>query len=64
MDDSTIYNFSVEFYKGADGKPHLYISTDSSSGCDYAYNTLKEAEDLIHNYVDEYLEYNLKEEVL
>lgn len=33
--DETIVNFSIEFYKDSNRVLHMYVATDTSSGCDY-----------------------------
>ena len=39
----------------------LYIGNECSSGCKYNFETVDELKQTIHDYVDDYIDYELEE---
>ena len=55
MDETILVNFSVEFYKDGEGVLHMYVATDTSSGCDYVCeNGVEDAKAHMLEYLELY----------
>lgn len=51
------FTFSVEIFDNI-----LYISNENSSGAKYKINSLDDVKKYVNYYIDDYLEYMLKED--
>jgi len=56
----TCYNVEIEIYQDDFGRDVVYISNDGSSGCTYPYDDENMLKEIIHDYIDEMLDYDLK----
>lgn len=54
--------FNVEIETGKkNGKKIVYLANDGSSGCKYEYETQEQLLDIIKNYIDDMIYYEIEE---